>query len=40
MAGARSSAPLEQLLDEIKFQRRKELRSFSQVPSVIRVIII
>ena len=29
--GGRNHAPLEQLLDEIKFQRRKELRSFSQV---------
>jgi hypothetical protein len=28
---ARAHTPLEQLLDEIKFQRRKELRSFSQV---------
>jgi hypothetical protein len=27
----RAHTPLEQLLDEIKFQRRKELRSFSQV---------
>ena len=30
---ARAHTPLEQLLDEIKFQRRKELRSFSQVGS-------
>jgi len=30
--GARLHSPLEQLLDEIKFQRRKELRSFSQDP--------
>jgi hypothetical protein len=27
----KAHTPLEQLLDEIKFQRRKELRSFSQV---------
>jgi len=32
MAGSRNHAPLEQLLDEIKFQRRKELRSFCQDP--------
>ena len=32
MAGpVRSNTPLEQLLEEIKFQRKKELRTFSQV---------
>ena len=31
MSGVRSNTPLEQLLEEIKFQRKKELRTFSQV---------
>jgi len=32
MSGVRSNTPLEQLLEEIKFQRKKELRTFSQDP--------
>jgi len=31
-SSGRSQTPLEQLLDEVKFQRKKELRSFSQDP--------
>ena len=31
-SSGRTQSPLEQLLDEVKFQRKKELRSFSQDP--------